>query len=104
MIRGREWKYIFTSGKRDLGQGYATGFGPSGVVERLYNQRNDPGETTNVADRSENQAVITKMQQEMLTLFKQTHPKADQLPEGLSVEEQLIWFCEPVEDAPDYGE
>ena len=104
MIRSQEWKYIFTSGKRDLGQGYATGFGPSGVVQRLYNQQTDPQETTNVADRPENQAVLTKMQQQMLTLFRETHPKADQLPEGLSVEEQLAWFCEPVEDDPDYGE
>ena len=104
MIRDQQWKYIFTSGKRDLGQGYATGFGPSGVLERLYDQQNDPHETTDVADRPENQAVLEEMQQQMLTLFKQTHPKADQLPEGLSIEEQLAWFCEPVEENPDYGE
>ena len=104
MIRDQQWKYIFTSGKRDLGQGYATGFGPSGVLERLYDQQNDPGETTNVANRPENQKVLAEMQQEMLTLFQETHPKADQLPEGLSVEEQLAWFCEPVEENPDYGE
>lgn len=104
MIRDQEWKYIFTSGKRDLGQGYATGFGPSGVVHRLYNQQTDPHETTNVAALPENQAVVAKMQQEMLTLFRETHPKADQLPQGLSVEKQLAWFCEPVEDDPDFGE
>ncbi len=104
MIRDRNWKYIFTSGKRDLGQGYATGFGPSGVVQRLYNQQTDPHETTNVASLPENQAVLKKMQQEMLTLFRETHPKAGQLPEGLSTEEQLAWFCEPVEENPDYGE
>ena len=104
MIRSREWKYIFTSGKRDLGQGYATGFGPSGVMQRLYNQQTDPRETTNVADQPENQIVLTKMQQQMLTLFRETHPQADQLPEELSIEEQLAWFCEPVEENPDYGE
>ncbi len=104
MIRSAQWKYIFTSGKRDLGQGYATGFGPSGVQERLYDQQNDPSETTNVADRPENQAVLIEMRQKMLTLFRQTHPKADQLPTGLSEQEQLAWFCEPVEENPDYGE
>ena len=104
MIRDEEWKYIFTSGKRDLGQGYATGFGPSGVVQRLYNQQSDPYEKRNVADQPENKVVLAEMQQEMLTLFKETHPKADQLPEGLSIEEQLAWFCEPVEENPDYGE
>ena len=104
MIRNQTWKYIFTSGQRDLGQGYATGFGPSGMMQRLYNQQDDPYEKTNVADRPENQAVLAKMQQEMLMVFKRTHPKAHQLPEGLSVEEQLAWFCEPVEENPDYGE
>ena len=91
-------KYIFTSGKRDLGQGYATGFGPSGMMQRLYNEQDDPYDKVNVADQPENRAVLTKMQQEMLRLFKETHPNADQLPKGLSVEEQLAWFCEPVEE------
>jgi len=103
MLRSKEWKYIYTTGKRDLGQGYATGFGPSGVVHRLYNMQQDPNEMTNVADKPENQEVMQKMQQEMLSLFKNTHPKANQLPEGLSIEEQLAWFCEPVEDNPDLG-
>ena len=101
MIRNKEWKYIFTSGKRDLGQGYATGFGPSGIVHRLYHLTNDPHEMKNVADKPENQQVLQKMQEEMLSLFKNTHPKAEQLPGGLTVDEQLSWFCEPVEDDPD---
>ncbi len=104
MVRDKAWKYIFTSGKRDLGQGYATGFGPSGVVQRLYNQQSDPYEKINVADQPENKVILAEMQQEMLRLFKETHPKADQLPEGLTIEEQLAWFCEPVEATPNYGE
>ena len=104
MVRDSEWKYIFTTGQRDLGQGYATGFGPSGVTHRLYHTAADPYEKTNVADRPENQARLAEMQQEMLTVFHETHPEADQLPERLSVEEQLAWFCEPVEEDPEYGQ
>ncbi len=99
MVRTKEWKYIFTTGARDMGQGYATGNPPSGILHRLYHVKNDPDETTNVADKPENQAILTEMKDMMLTLFKETHPKADQLPVNLSVEQQLVWFCEP----PDEG-
>jgi len=95
MLRTKEWKYIFTSGKRDLGQGYATGNPPSGILHRLYNVRNDPEETTNVADRPENTAILDSLQKRMLSLFKETHPNASQLPEELSLEKKLVWFCEP---------
>jgi hypothetical protein len=35
----------------------------------------------------------------MLQRFSQTHPYADQLPQGLTLEEKLSWFCEPPEAA-----
>jgi len=98
MIRTSEWKYIFTSGKRDLGQGYATGYPPSGILHRLYNVLNDPEETTNVAGRAENKTVLESLQKQMIKLFIETHPKAGQLPEGLSVDQQLVWFCEPPDE------
>lgn len=95
MIRTQEWKYIFTSGKRDLGQGYATGFPRPGITHRLYNLKNDPGETKNLAGESKYQDILLKLQSQMLKLFKETHPKANQLPEGLSPEQTLVFFCEP---------
>ncbi len=95
MLRTKEWKYIFTSGKRDLGQGYATGHPPSGICHRLYNVKNDPEEFFNVANSLENKTILDSLQKQMLKLFNDTHPKADQLPEGLSVDQQLVWFCEP---------
>ena len=36
MVASEKWKYIFTTGKRDLGQGYATGQPPPGILHRLY--------------------------------------------------------------------
>ena len=99
MIRTRDWKYIFTSGKRDLGQGYATGNPPSGILHRLYHVPTDPYEHHDVANDPENQPILNEMQGMMLKHFMRTHPKANQLPTGLSVDEQLTWFCEP----PDVG-
>jgi choline-sulfatase len=101
MVRTEDWKYIFTTGKKDLAQGYETGNPPSGIRHRLYNLRNDPEETTDVSGREVTQDVLETMQFNMLEIFKSTHPDAEDLPEGLSVEEQLAWFCEPPDANPD---
>lgn len=97
MIRTKKWKYIFTSGIRDLGQGYATGFGPSGVVHRLYDVVNDPNETRDVSAVEENLSILKDLQQTMIDHFMETDPRAPNLPAGLSVDEILAWFCEPPE-------
>jgi arylsulfatase A-like enzyme len=99
MVKTEKWKYIFTNGKRDLSQGYATGNPPRGLEHRLYDQINDPEETRNVANVPGNQEILLDLQNKMLKLFYETHPKASDLPSGLSLEEQLAWFCEP----PDEG-
>jgi len=101
MIRTPDWKYIFTSGKRDLGQGYATGYPPPGITHRLYDLKNDPRETTNLAGDPQFQTVLTQLQQQLLAWFQTTHPKRGQLPSGLSIEATLSWFCEPPDENPD---
>jgi arylsulfatase A-like enzyme len=95
MICNHQWKYVFTTGQRDLGQGYATGYGPSGVLHKLYNLTDDPDETTDLGKDTEHAEIVTGMQRQMLNRFMVTHPDARNLPEGLSIEEKLIWFCEP---------
>ena len=95
MIRTEHFKYIFTSGKHDLAQGYETGLGAPGISSRLYDLDQDPNETTNLANKPEYAGKMQELQLLMLNKFKSTHPKAHELPEGLSVEEQLVWFCEP---------
>jgi len=100
MVATAEWKYIFASGKSDLGQGYATGYGPSGIIHKLYHLINDPGETTNVASNPDHADIVNTMQTQMLKIFTETHPFADQLPEGLSREKSLVWFCNPPEKMP----
>jgi len=95
MVSTKKWKYIFTTGKRDLGLAYKTGFGPTGVLEKLYDLENDPGESQNIAKNKENQAVLQNMRKQMLEIFKQTHPEAKEVPQKLNIIGKLIWFCEP---------
>lgn len=104
MVASQEWKYIFTTGKRDLDLTYETGLGPSGLYHRLYNLRADPGETTNLAYQPSYAAQVADLQQVMLAFFHRTHPDAARLPAELNTLGQLAWFCEPRDLGGDHGD
>jgi len=95
MVSDGEWKYMFTTGSRDLGIGYKTGFGPSGIVHRLYNLKDDPKESIDVSEKPGNLDTLLRMQRLMLQRFMETHPDAGECPEELTVVGKLVWFCEP---------
>jgi len=103
MVATKKWKYVFATGKRDLGLGYATGKGPSGVVHRLYDLEADPGETTNLAYRNEHREMVDSLQGMMLDWFMETHPQAEYVPSGLDTTGKLIWFCEPRDTGDEPG-
>lgn len=95
MLRTERWKYVFTSGKKDLALGYATGQGAPGMTHRLYDLKNDPGELRSVSHETKYAKVLRELKLAMLERFKSTHPLSDKLPSGLSVDDALAWFCEP---------
>ncbi|MFP4288355.1 MAG: sulfatase [Bacteroidales bacterium] len=103
MIASKEWKYIFMTGKRDLGLEYATGLGAPGITHFLYDLKNDPGETTNLADDPDFRTRKENLQDDLLAWFKETHPEAHNLPETLTTDGQLMWFCEPRDVGAEYG-
>ena len=95
MVCSKRWKYVFTTGSRDLGIGYKTGYGPSGIVHKLYDLENDPNEHRDVSKESGNAQIVEELQQAMLQRFLETHPDAQNCPENLTLEGKLVWFCEP---------
>ncbi len=95
MVCTSKWKYMFTTGSRDLGIGYATGYGPSGIVHRLYDLENDPYEMHDVSKETKNAEILLQLQEHMLTRFMETHPDAAKCPKELTLEGKLVWFCEP---------
>jgi arylsulfatase A-like enzyme len=97
MVRTRDWKYIYTTGKSDLTLGYETGLGPSGRLNRLYNMIDDPRETTDVAADPANARIVQELRSTMLDVFLRTDPRASRLPDGLADEDALDWFLEPPE-------
>ncbi|MEM9831132.1 MAG: sulfatase [Bacteroidota bacterium] len=95
MVRSERWKYIFTTGKRDLAQGYATGNPPPGITHRLYDVVNDPDETTNLFSDPALADTVQVLQDQLINWFRQTHPNSNLVSQNASVEDQLITFCEP---------
>lgn len=95
MLRTEDWKYVFTTGKADLGLGYATGNPPPGITHALYDLKRDPGETKNLANDPRHRAKLRELQQALVRRFRDTHPRAKELPAKVSLEEALVWFCEP---------
>jgi len=95
MVCTQEWKYVFHTGSRDLGINYATGYGPAGLTERLYDLKNDPLEQRDVSGSPENESIFKNMRQSLLRRFMETHPDAEDCPSELNTIGKLVWFCEP---------
>jgi choline-sulfatase len=74
-IRTSRWKYLYCSGKRARGDGYAIDNPTPGQYDRLYDLRRDPGEFTDVA--AGNPRVVKEMRRLMLERFRTTHPEVD---------------------------
>ena len=92
MIRTHEYKYIYQRGEHLREDGYQTGLPMTGPSKQLYSLRTDPRETTNLAHDESYQELIARMEEVMLERFHQTHPKADEMTEGLTRDEQLSFF------------
>lgn len=96
MVRTTKWKYVFTSGKKDLALGYATGQPAPGILHFLYDLVNDPDETHNLAGDPAKKVVLADLQNKMLRTFEATHPKG-KLPADLTVDQKLSIYCDPPE-------
>ncbi len=97
MIRTKEYKYVFSTGKEDLAMGYATGFGPPGITHQLYDLVRDPGETTDQSRNPAYRKIMAELQKKLLDVFESTHPLAGKLPESWSLEQKFVAYCEPPE-------
>ena len=69
----REWKLIYTTGRRKRTDGYETDDPTPGKLVRLYDRRNDPGEFRNVA--SQHVALVQTLTKRLEERFQSTHPE-----------------------------
>ena len=103
MVSDGKWKYVFTTGAYDLGQGYQTGLGPSGILHKLYDLDNDPEESMNISWLPCNQTILTSLQQKMVEIFTDTYPEDHIFNDSIGTEDKLIWFCEPRDEGASRG-
>ena len=69
----REWKLIYTTGRRKRMDGYETDNPTPGKLVRLFDRRNDPGEFRNVA--SQHPALVQTLTHRLEQRFQATHPE-----------------------------
>ncbi|MBM3745987.1 MAG: sulfatase [Acidobacteria bacterium] len=92
-VRTARWKFVYSTGKRARGDGYATDNPTPGRWMRLFDLRTDPGEFTDVAGKHPD--VVKQLRALMLQRFRDTHPEAAREPERLSGEEALDFYLRP---------
>ena len=92
-LRTARWKFIYSTGRRARGDGYATDHPTPGRYVRLFDLRHDPGEFTDVSAKHPD--VVTELRELMLKRFRDTHPDAPSEPPRLRPEEALDWCLRP---------
>jgi choline-sulfatase len=71
-VRTGRWKFIYTTGRRERQDGYATGRALPGRTIRLFDLENDPEELTNVASRPENAALVAEFTRKLADHLRRT--------------------------------
>lgn len=94
-VRTEEWKFWYCSGKRKRMDGLETDDPTPGRYVRLFHLTEDPLELNDLSGLPGSAKVIEGMKQRVLARFMATHPEANALPGGLSLEERLDWFVRP---------
>lgn len=92
-VRTSQWKYAHATGTRARDDGYVTDNPTPGRTIRLWDQKADPGEFTNVADKYPE--VVNELQQLMLSRFRSTHPDAPNEPRNIDASEAIEWYLRP---------
>jgi choline-sulfatase len=94
-IRTEKWKFVYTTGKRERQDGYATGRPLPGRIIRLFDLERDPEEMTNVAERPENASVVTGFTRQLADHLRRTARRPEQISSASDVYEQIDFGLKP---------
>ncbi|MBN1489629.1 MAG: sulfatase [Phycisphaerae bacterium] len=91
MVRTADWKLIYHTGKRERDDGYTTGRPLPGRNIRLYDERNDPDEMTNLADRPEHRERVKQLTARLHAHLVATEPDPKAIPAPATPEAVIDW-------------
>jgi arylsulfatase A-like enzyme len=100
MIRTQRWKFIYSTGKRQRQDGYATGQPLPGRTIRLYDEENDPDEMTNLAGKPEHARRVAEFTDQLAEHLKRTARQPELIPKKGDVHAVLEFCLQPRDVKP----
>ena len=100
MIRTERWKFIYSTGKRERQDGYATGRPLPGRTIRLYDEVHDPDETTNLAGKPEHARRVADFTSQLAEHLKRTARQPELIPKDGDVHAVLEFCLQPRDVGP----
>jgi arylsulfatase A-like enzyme len=97
-VRTDRWKLVYSTGRRERQDGYATGRPLPGKTVRLFDMQADPDEMTNLAARPEHAALVAQLTDKLAQHMREVTPQAIDLPAGADVGTVLARCLPPVEE------
>jgi choline-sulfatase len=94
-LRTERWKFIYTTGKRERQDGYATGRALAGRTLRLFDLEHDPDEMTNIARQLENAPLVAEFTQKLAEHLRRTARRPEQIPQSGDVLTQIDVLLKP---------
>jgi len=85
MIRTERWKLIYSTGKRQREDGYATGKPLPGRTILLFDELNDPDEMTNLAKKPEHAKLVEELTAKLAEHMKRTARQPELIPKDADV-------------------
>jgi choline-sulfatase len=98
MIRTNRWKLVYSTGRRERKDGYATGRPPAGKAVRLYDLEVDPDEMTNLAGRAEHASLVSELTGRLAGHMRETMRHPEQIHADADVELILERCLAPAEE------
>jgi choline-sulfatase len=100
MIRTERWKLIYGTGKRKRQDGYATGRPLPGRTIQLYDEDNDPDETTNLAGKPEHARRVADLIGKLAEHMTRTARQPELIPKDGDVHAVLEYCLQPNDVKP----